>query len=192
MGWYNIYTLHFRGLLFFDRILPSAKFTLHLSLAFFYIISVTAQHSSSGIGQTLRSGTIQGTELRNFRTERHLYSAGWPSCWASAHILVLSFITYFQLLQTGCLPYCHTWCGLSANLGCRCETCYTRLVENTGGKKLPKIRHLRTIAQLCWAMSSQVRHVSTIRKKNLLNSNISSTCPHSMVNFGPLTSEICW
>jgi len=30
------------------------------------------------------------------------------------------------------------------------------------------------------------------RKKNLLNSNIPSTCPHNMVNFGPLTAEICW
>ena len=28
------------------------------------------------------------------------------------------------------------------------------------------------------------------RKKNLLSSNISSTCPHSMVNFCPLAAEI--
>jgi len=28
------------------------------------------------------------------------------------------------------------------------------------------------------------------RKKNLLSSNISSTCPHNMVNFGPLGAEI--
>jgi len=28
------------------------------------------------------------------------------------------------------------------------------------------------------------------RKKNLLSSNISSTCPYSMVNFGPLAAEI--
>jgi len=27
-------------------------------------------------------------------------------------------------------------------------------------------------------------------KKNLSNSNTSSTCPHNMVNFGPLTAEI--
>ena len=27
------------------------------------------------------------------------------------------------------------------------------------------------------------------RKKNLLSSNISSTCPHNMVNFGPLAAE---
>jgi len=32
-------------------------------------------------------------------------------------------------------------------------------------KKLPKNRHLGTIAQLCPAISSQLRHVSTIGKK---------------------------
>jgi len=61
---------------------------------------------------------------------------------------------------------------------------------NIGGAKL---RHLCTIAQLCRAIiSSQLRHVSTIRKKNLLNSNISPTCLHNMVNFGLLTAEIGW
>jgi len=40
-------------------------------------------------------------------------------------------------------------------------------------------------------MSSQLRHLSTIGK-NLLNSNVSPTCPHNMVNFGPLMAEICW
>ena len=29
-------------------------------------------------------------------------------------------------------------------------------------------------------------------RKKLLNSNISSTCPHNMLNFGPLPAEICW
>jgi len=38
----------------------------------------------------------------------------------------------------GCLPYFHTWSGLSANLRCRSETCCTRLAENTGHKKTPK------------------------------------------------------
>ena len=36
----------------------------------------------------------------------------------------------------------------------------------------------------------EVRHVSTVGKKNLLSSNISSRCPHCMVNFGPLAAEI--
>jgi len=33
-------------------------------------------------------GVVQGMELRNFSIGRHLYSAGQPSRWASAHILV--------------------------------------------------------------------------------------------------------
>jgi len=69
--------------------------------------------------------------------------------------------------------------------------CYKRLAENTGHKNYAKNCHLCTIAQLCRAISSQLRHVLTI-EKNLLNSNISSTCPHNMVNFGPLTAEIGW
>ena len=52
-----------------------------------------------------------------------------------------------------------------------------------------KNRHLGTIAQLCRAISSQLRHVSTIGK-NLLSSNTSSTGPDNMVNFGPLTAEV--
>ena len=56
-------------------------------------------------------------------------------------------------------------------------------------QKSPKIRHLRTIAQLCRAISSQLRHMSTIGK-NLLSSNMSSTCPHNMVNFVLLAAEI--
>jgi len=57
-------------------------------------------------------------------------------------------------------------------------------------KKSSKSRHMGTIPQICRAMSSQLRHVSTIGK-NLLSSNISSTCLRNMVNFGPLAAEIC-
>ena len=53
----------------------------------------------------------------------------------------------------------------SANLEFRSETCCTRLAANTGRKKVAKNRHLGTIAQLCRAISSQIRHVSTIGKK---------------------------
>jgi len=56
-------------------------------------------------------------------------------------------------------------------------------------KKSPKIGLLGTIAQLCWTISSQLRHVSTIGE-NLLDSSISPTCPHNMVNFGSLVAEI--
>jgi len=39
------------------------------------------------------------------------------------------------------------------------------LAGNAGPKKLPKIRHLGTIAQLCGATYLQLRHVSTVGKK---------------------------
>ena len=61
---------------------------------------------------------------------------------------------------------------------CKCRT-----------QKVAKNRHLGTIAQLYPAIPLQLRHVSTIGKK-LLSSNISPTCPHNMVNFGPLAAEI--
>jgi len=43
--------------------------------------------------------------------------------------------------------------------------CCMRLDANTGRKKSTKICHLGTIAQLCRAISLQLRHVSTIKKK---------------------------
>ena len=56
------------------------------------------------------------------------------------------------------------WCGPSANLECRSERRCTRLAANAGPKKVAKNRHLCTIPQLCRAISSQLRHVSTIGK----------------------------
>jgi len=62
-------------------------------------------------------------------------------------------------------------------------------LKTQDAKKSPKIANcMGTIAQLCRAISSQLRHISTIGK-NLLSSNMSSTCPHNMVNFGPIAAE---
>ena len=71
------------------------------------------------------------------------------------------------------------------NAGLKCAACGW-LKHRT--QKIAKNRHLRTITQICRAVSSQLRHISTIGKK--LNSNISSTRPHNMANFGSLTAEI--
>jgi len=68
----------------------------------------------------------------------------------------------------------------------------TRLAENTECKKSPKkspYRHLRTTLLGCIFAT---KACSDNCKKNLLNSNTSSTCPRNMVNFGPLTAEIRW
>jgi len=67
--------------------------------------------------------------------------------------------------------------------------CCTRFAENTGRKKLSKIRHLRTIAQLCRAVSSQLRRISTIGKKHF-KQQYPSTCLHNMVDVSPLAAEI--
>jgi len=54
-----------------------------------------------------------------------------------------------------------------------------------GAKNSPSEQHRTTFG----AISSQLRNISTPEKK-LLSSNISSTCPYNMVNFGPLAAEI--
>jgi len=62
-------------------------------------------------------------------------------------------------------------------------------LKTQDAKKVAKNRHLGTIAQLCRAISLQL---SMYRQsdKNLLCSNMSSTCPHNMVNFGTIAAEI--
>jgi len=136
--------------------------------------------------------------------QMHSTSTTRPLMWRSSVLLYyLHFVCYCThvrmsyVLNSYLLTYLlnlwavHTWCGPSANLGCRYEMCCTQLAENTRRKKVAKNCHLRTIAQLCQAISSQLRHISTIGK-NLLSSHTSSTCPHNMANFGPLTAEIGW
>jgi len=115
------------------------------------------------------------------------------SCSGFYLFLLLSSIFFSSPDLSGrTLDVYHTstqWCGLSVNFECRSETCCARLAGNTARKKSPKNRHLGTIVQFCRAISSQLRHVSTIGKK-LLNINISPMCRHNMVNFGPLEAEI--
>jgi len=63
--------------------------------------------------------------------------------------------------------------------------CCTRLAEIQDAKN----RHLGTVAQIYRAISSQLRQCID-NQKNALNSNISSTCPRNMANFGQLAAEI--
>jgi len=55
-------------------------------------------------------------------------------------------------------------------------------------KKLPSGHHSTTMSSYIFATKACIDNL----KKNLLSSNISSTCPHNMVNFGPLAAEIIW
>ena len=68
--------------------------------------------------------------------------------------------------------------------------CGTRLAANTGHKKSrqksPSGHHCTTLSGYIFTIKARIDN----RKKNLLSSNISSTCPHNMVNFSPLAAEI--
>jgi len=64
-----------------------------------------------------------------------------------------------------------------------------RLAENTGCKKSPKIRRLGTIAQLCRVIPSQLRHVSTIRKKHVKQQYLIHMFS-KYVELQPVTAEI--
>jgi len=105
-----------------------------------------------------------------------------------SHPVVSSFFISSPNLSGWTLDVYHTSTH-GANLECKSEMCCKLLAENTARKNDAKTRHLGTIAQLCQAISSQLRHIQTIGKK-LLNSNISPTCPYNMVNFGSLAAEI--
>ena len=90
----------------------------------------------------------------------------------------------------GCLPYLYTWWGPNANLACRSDVlhvvrwkCRTQKIA----KNSPSGHHRTTLSGYIFATKA----ILTIGKK-LLNNNISPTCRHNMVNFGPLAAEICW
>ena len=104
---------------------------------------------------------------------------------------LLSFFLYFfssPNLSRRRLDVCHTsdMVCLSANLRCRSETCCMRLAESTGCKKSPSGHHRTTLSGYIFVTKACIDN----RKKNLLNSNVSPTCPHNMMNFGPLAAEI--
>jgi len=65
--------------------------------------------------------------------------------------------------------------------------CCTRQTGNTGrkndAKKSPSAHHHTTSSGYIFATKAYIYRQS---EKNLLSSNISPTCPHNMVNFGPL------
>jgi len=74
--------IHFWGSCAVTEFLPGAKFSLRPSLALSYIGSVTARHSSTG----------RQPNFAALSRWRYLYSAGRPSRWALAHILVASVL----------------------------------------------------------------------------------------------------
>jgi len=129
------------------------------------LCSVQRTHTHINIPNSLWIGLSHWAQ---FTVLRFIFMAALRSR-CGHYIFILSFLLFFfprlisAVAEIGCLPYFHTWCGLSANLECRSETCCKRIAEI--GLQDAKNRHLGTIAQLCRAISLQLRHVSTIGKK---------------------------
>jgi len=120
----------------------------------------------------------------------------WPPCVADADII------YGRPMEWGRpLYFCPVFCSsllffslpnLSRRRSdvCHTETFCTRLAENIGRKNSPKI----TIWAPSHILSGYIFAIKACidnRKKSLLSSNIHSTSPHNIVNFGLLTAEIC-
>jgi len=67
--------------------------------------SITAWHSSSG----------RQPNIAALNRGRHLYSAGWPSRWALAHILVLFDLpSFLEFLRVGLGPFVNPWSRFQA------------------------------------------------------------------------------
>ena len=62
--------------------------------------------------------------------------------------------------------------------------CWKRLAGNTGPQNSPSGHHRTSLSGYIFASKARIN-----TRKNVLSSNISSTCPHNVVNFGPLTAE---
>ena len=69
--------------------------------------------------------------------------------------------------------------------------CCARLAGNVAPKKCQKVAILAPSHNFV-GLSLRTKAGIDNREKNLLNSNVSPTCSHNMLNFGPLTAEICW
>ena len=154
------------------------------------------------IGRPYNKGhyAVQGHQVTDFGTSRKLiddlpifngrpmkYGRPLYFCPVVSSFFFLSSIFFFffrrysQPSQIGCLPYFHTWSG-HGNLECRSETCCTRLAENTGRKKSPENSPSAHHPQLCRAISSQLRHVSTIVKELVKQRYL----PHKCSQYGEL------
>jgi len=113
---------------------------------------------------------------------------------ADDYIFILSFVlllvvsSFFPRLISAVAEWMSAirvlYC-LSVNWRSRSETCCMRLAEITGCKKVAK-NHQTILSGYIFTTEACINN----RKKNLLSSNMSSTCPHNMPSFGPLAAEI--
>jgi len=86
-------------------------------------------------------------------------------------LLSIFFSAYSQPSEIGCLPYFHTWCSLSANLGYRSQTCCMRLAEiqdAKNAKKSPFEHHRTTLSGCIFATKACIDNRKKIIKQQCL------------------------
>ena len=103
------------------------------------------------------------------RCGRYILSCGF---FYLLSICLLFFLTYSQPSQIGCLPYFHTRCGPSANLGCRSKTCCMQLAGNAGCKKIakysPSAYHRTTLSGHIFATKAHIDNRKKLVKQHYL------------------------
>jgi len=105
--------------------------------------SVTARQSSSGCQPNFAV----------LNRGRHLFGRATITLGIGPHCSSISFFSFPRPISAVAhwMSAIHTWCGLSANLGCRSETCCTWLAANTGRKKSPSVHHRTNLSGCVFA-----------------------------------------
>jgi len=129
---------------------------------------------------------------KKIKTELNFSYLLWPPCIADAGILFypcgyffLSFF-FFSCLFSAVADCMSTMLPHMLWTLCKFRLQVKNVLHVAHTKITQKNRHPRTITQLCWAISLQLRHVSTIGKKLVKQQYLL----HMYI--GPLTAEISW
>ena len=88
----------------------------------------------------------------------------WPPCVADSDIIFCPVVSFLLLLFPRLLSAVAEWMStilphmvwLSANLGCRSETCCTWLAENTGRKNSPSGLHHTNLSGYIFATKAHI------------------------------------
>ena len=107
---------------------------------------------------------------------------------SSSIFFLLLFLAYSEPTGIECLPYFHTWCGLSANLGCRSEMYCTRLVKIQDAKNLqnsPSAHHRTILLHYIFATKARIDNQKKLVKQQYLHYMFSQ-----YGELGPLAAEI--
>ena len=74
-----------------------------------------------------------------------------------------------------------------SDAGLKCAAHGSLQIQHAKNRKSPSGHHPTTLSGYIFTTKARIDN-----RKNLLSSNMSSTCSHNMVNFGPQATDISW